>query len=770
MVQVQILSKILETKDYSIIEDNLLDVSYFTGYEAEYEYIRDHYEKYKNVPDELTFKERFEDFDLVEVSESDKYLVDKIREEKLYNESVPILEKAAELYKEDANKAVEFIASNLKNIQPNYNIGGTDIIKTANTRYDNYIDRSKNQDKYYFSTGFKELDELTHGIQRGEELLVIFARINQGKCLGKGTEILMADGSLKKVEDIKIGDRVQSLDSINTVEYVHNGVSNGYKVIPKIGEPFIISSEHILTLKVLREEYVHDANGRRMETKGNYDLIDIQVEDFLKWSEHKRNLARLYRPAIEYTTKEQAVPPYIIGTWLGDGISREVTLTSVDKEIIDEWENYAISCGLKLVKRTNDIAYAIVNRKGIPNPVKELFKNMNLLNNKHIPLNYLTGDYNQRMELLAGILDTDGSYSKINNVFEISFKSKILIEQTAQLCRGLGFKVGKIQVKHNKQFNKDYYRFTFSGELYKIPNRLSRKQANPTTPKQVESLTGFEIIPLDKVEYYGFQTNGDHRFLLWDNTLTHNTWVAQKMATSVWEQGYNVGYFSPEMTAESIGYRFDTLHKNFSNKQLMWGNSTDDKAYKDYVNELATKKNKLVVTTLMDFNRKVTVSKLRNWIKQEQLDMIVIDGITYLTDERYKRGDNKTTSITNISEDLMSLSVEMEIPIIAVVQANRNGVQEEEDKVPELEHIRDSDGLGMNASKVLSIKQKYGILEIGIKKQRQGRVGDILKYTWDIDKGQFTWIPTETNNISKETVEQAIQDQREQFNDLEEVF
>ena len=133
MVQIQILSKILETKDYSIIEDNLLDVSYFTGYEAEYEYIRDHYEKYKNVPDELTFLEKFEDFDLVEVSESDKYLVDKIREEKLYNESVPILEKAAELYKEDANKAVEFIASNLKNIRPNYNIGGTNIIKNASS-------------------------------------------------------------------------------------------------------------------------------------------------------------------------------------------------------------------------------------------------------------------------------------------------------------------------------------------------------------------------------------------------------------------------------------------------------------------------------------------------------------------------------------------------------------------------------------------------------------------------------------------------------------
>lgn len=432
MVQVQILSKILNTKDFSIVEKNLLGVEYFTGYEEEFKYIQEHYNKYGKVPDSITFLEKFPDFDIIDVKESNTYLVDKIKEEYLYNKSVPVLQKASELYKEDANKAVEYILNSFKDIQPNYDLKGTNIIENSLQRYEDYIDRKNNQDKWYFSTGLKELDEITHGIQRGEEFFVIFARVNQGK-----------------------------------------------------------------------------------------------------------------------------------------------------------------------------------------------------------------------------------------------------------------------------------------------------------------------------------------------------SWILEKMCVSVWSQGFNVGYISPEMTASSIGYRFDTLYKNFSNSSLVWGNRSDkDKEYKEYLAELSKHKNKLIVSTPNDFGKKITVSKLRNWIKQYELDMIAIDGITYLSDERYRKGDNKTTSLTNISEDLMSLSVEMKIPILAVIQANRGGVIEDEG-TPELENIRDSDGVSHNASKVLSLKQKFGILEIGIKKQRNGRVGDTLKYSWDIDKGTFEWIPSteDTPEELKEATEEKVQEQKDRFkNDAGDIF
>lgn len=109
MVQLQILNKVLADNDYSIIEKNALDESYFDAYPCEYTFIKDHYDKYRNVPDAVTFLDKFPNFDVIEVNESTKYLVDKIREEHLYQVSEPILQKAAELYSTDSTQAVEYL-------------------------------------------------------------------------------------------------------------------------------------------------------------------------------------------------------------------------------------------------------------------------------------------------------------------------------------------------------------------------------------------------------------------------------------------------------------------------------------------------------------------------------------------------------------------------------------------------------------------------------------------------------------------------------------
>lgn len=432
MIALQIISKILSTKDSSILSDNLLTKDYFVGYESEYEFIKQHEKEYGSVPDKATFLSKFPDIDLVDVSESDRYLVDTIREEYLYYKSVPVVQKVAELLKSDANAAAEYMVQAMKDLQPNYRLGGVDIIADAHERYEQFIERKEHQNDWFFTCGFEELDDLIHGIQREEELMVIFARTNQGK-----------------------------------------------------------------------------------------------------------------------------------------------------------------------------------------------------------------------------------------------------------------------------------------------------------------------------------------------------SWVLEKMCTHVWQLGFNVGYISPEMGASSIGYRFDTLYKNFSNKGLMWGRGDVDEAeYKDYLDELKSIKNKFIVATPNDFDRKITITKLKNWIQQYKLDMIAVDGITYLTDERYRRGDNKTTTLTNISEDLMSLSMEMKVPILIVVQANRSGVsQDDSDGTPELETIRDSDGISHNASKVISIRQtKDGILKIEVKKQRFGAVGGKLNYQWAIDTGDFVFIPSYDDAEPQAKTERKVREVKKKFKDKEDVF
>ena len=86
----------------------------------------------------------------------------------------------------------------------------------------------------------------------------------------------------------------------------------------------------------------------------------------------------------------------------------------------------------------------------------------------------------------------------------------------------------------------------------------------------------------------------------------------------------------------------------------------------------------------------------------------------------------------------MSLSCELKIPILVVVQANREGINED-GSAPALESISNSDGIAQNATKVLSIRQRNNKLNIEIPKNRNGKVGIKLSYDWHIDTGEFSY-------------------------------
>ena len=169
---------------------------------------------------------------------------------------------------------------------------------------------------------------------------------------------------------------------------------------------------------------------------------------------------------------------------------------------------------------------------------------------------------------------------------------------------------------------------------------------------------------------------------------------------------------------------------------------------------------------------KITVSKIRNFVQRNKIDILGIDGITYLTDERYQRGDSRTTMLTNISEDLMSLSIELKIPILVVVQSNRSGVNKDSEDTPDLENIKDSDGIGANATKVIAIKQKVAenIIQLSVKKHRDGKTGQTLLYQFDFDTGTFTYVPSNDDGLSATRRNEKITKIKKEFEDESDVF
>ena len=181
MVAEQILSVVLNTADDRIITDNMLTRDYFLEYQDEFDFIMEHKEKYGNIPDKETFLIKFPEFEILEVHESERYLIETIREEYNYSVSVPVAQTFAKLLQSDANDAIEYLQNQAKVLNPSYCLGGDNIITDADSRKEEAISRRNNKRDWYFESGFPELDDILYGIRRGEEYMVIVARLGQGK-------------------------------------------------------------------------------------------------------------------------------------------------------------------------------------------------------------------------------------------------------------------------------------------------------------------------------------------------------------------------------------------------------------------------------------------------------------------------------------------------------------------------------------------------------------------------------------------------------------
>ena len=773
----QLINKILQTKDYNIIKTNSLESNLFVGYEQEFNFIVDHYKLYGNIPDTLTFISKFQNFELTEVNESNDYLVDKLYEEYGYNNFTKIIPVLGQKLKEDSRIAYDYIQNELPKLKPHAVCKGIDIIAQAQERYDIYKNRANDPEKLTIKTGLKELDEIFGGWEYGDELVTILSRTNMGKCHAKGTKILMADGTYKNVEDIQIGDKVQSYNRINTVTQLHHGFSKGYKIIPcRGGQPFIITDGHILTL--WHRKQIWDSKNKTSTTNGTGELIDISIEDYLSKSKSFQYNCRLFRPQIEYNTKQQEVPAYILGLWLGDGDSRESALTTKDEEIKQEWINYAKSIKMNITvkqnfdkirqKQSNCKRYAITKTgTGLTkNPFTQFLKQKNLKNNKHIPLEYLTGNRQQRLELLAGIIDTDGyCYNReTSHHYELSTKSEQLAKDYYQLLTGLGFKTSK-KLCFNKKYKKYYYRLNFSGKVEDIPCRLSYKKVVINNRQVIRNsqLTNFNVERIDNCfEYFGFACDGDHRYLLEDGTITHNSWLLMKFLAEAWKQGKKVGLYSGEMNHIKLGYRFDALFNHFSNRALVQGFQTDD--YEEYIKNLIGIPNPFIIITQKEFGGRPTVQKIKKFVEENNLEIVGIDQFSLMDDGRASFRDPSRLRLAHIAEDLFLLSSEYRIPVLGLAQANRESTKKESEMdAPGLENIKESDDIAHNSSKCIGMRQSSFGLILDIIKNREGKVGDKLLYNWEIDSGTFDYIPSADDAARTETRQQFTQQNRQQY-------
>ncbi|WP_051331781.1 Hint domain-containing homing endonuclease [Methylocaldum szegediense] len=309
-------------------------------------------------------------------------------------------------------------------------------------------------------------------------------------CHAKGTKILMFDGSLKNVEDIKVGDVLMGPDSKSrNVLRLYRGREEMFKIIPTKGDSYVVNRSHVLSLRMT------GLRGRKVDGYEDGEIVNISVNDYLQKGKTFKHCAKGWRTGVEFPHVDlpKALSPYQLGVWLGDESKDASAITSIDKG-------------------------------KVPNHVLRELKNQNLLFNKHIPSIYKVNSSQNRLELLAGLIDTDGYLH--HGFVEIVTKYEVLANDIAFLARSLGFAAYIKQTKKSIKstgFCGNYWRISIFGDLDQIPCRVKRHQAQER--RQVKNVlnVGIRVESVGEGDYYGFEVDGDHLYVMGDFTVTHNS-------------------------------------------------------------------------------------------------------------------------------------------------------------------------------------------------------------------------------------------------------
>ncbi len=597
------------------------------------------------------------------------------------------------------------------------------------------------------STGFTDFDEITSGLQPSD-LIIVAGRPSMGKCFGKGTRILMYSGELKTVEEIQVGDLLMGDDSTpRRVLSLARGQEAMYWVRQNKGIDYRVNESHILSLKRSRNQGKHK----------NGDILNLPLTDYIAASTKFKSNYKGYKVAVDFAEQELPLCPYFLGLWLGDGTSASVDISSTDIEVIDYLKSYAEQLNLHLTekfaknKHGNDKCplYSVSSQKKGNHQnnfsLQKVLRELDLLNNKHIPQPFLINSRANRLQLLAGLIDSDGHYAAKYKMIEITQKNPALALQIKFLCDSLGFRTSLIakQASIKKTgYQSTVYRVRFSGDLNTIPVKVARKKAAVWTSNRTWQQTGIQI-EYDKVDdYYGFVCDGNRLFLLEDMTVVHNTTIAMNMAENVaLKVNQPVLIFSMEMPGDALVMRMMSSLGRIEQQKIRTGKLDDD----DWP-RLTSAVSLLAGTKLfIDDTPALSPTELRarsRRVAREhgQIGLIVVDYLQLM--QSPGSGDNRVQQISDISRGLKALAKELNTPVVALSQLNRN-LEQRPNKRPVMSDLRDSGAIEQDADLIVFVYRDEvynaespdkGIAEMIIGKQRNGPLG-VVRLTF---MGQFT--------------------------------
>jgi KaiC/GvpD/RAD55 family RecA-like ATPase len=261
--------------------------------------------------------------------------------------------------------------------------------------------------------------------------------------------------------------------------------------------------------------------------------------------------------------------------------------------------------------------------------------------------------------------------------------------------------------------------------------------------RQLRIPTGFAEI--DKAMYGGLSTV-EELLLLVARMGSGKSWMSMRMLETAQKNGFPVLYYSPEMQGSFLGTRFDTWRANFQNSLLHQG-LYDDK-YNQYLDDLESQETPAYVVEDKDApNNEVTVSFLTSLVKKLGIKEVIIDGLSYMTDETGKRGDTDYVKYKNLCAGLFRMSKQCGCAVVVVMQANRATKDNKDEKgeaFPNIYNIEGSDHPARIATQVFAMRQIFDkhILDVRLEKSRNAsNQRPTFSYLWDINRGSVQYVP-----------------------------
>jgi replicative DNA helicase len=621
---------------------------------------------------------------------------------------------------------------------------------------------------YGVPTGFADLDDLTNGLHNGQ-MVIVAARPAMGKALALDT-VLPTPSGWATMGEVAVGDLLYDAHGRPTRVVAATEVMVGrpcFQVHFSDGSTLVADAEHqwlTETRAARKSKWAADRHDNRVRNQHVFASVVTTAEmaqTTRVGREQRANHAILNAEPLEGAEAALPIDPYVLGAWLGDGHTQGNRITSESSEIpmYIEARGYAVRPhGAMLYSillppaepvetgRCPDCdgrltgAYLCATCRADHGTFTGLLRKAGVLGAKHIPAAYLRAPERARRDLLAGLMDTDGTVVKGVGSCQFAVTDRRLADDVFELVVSLGYKCSRKtkRVKGRRPESSTCYILNFSttDDVFRLERKhLLHKEQRPATTARIGRRYVTAVVPVPSVPVRCVQVDNDDHLYLAGRTMipTHNSTLALDLCRAASIQNNMTScFFSLEMTRSEITMRLLSAEAKVPLNHIRNGQMNDDDWQK-----LARKMAEVSSAPLfIDDSPNMTMmeirAKARRLKQRHDLRLVVIDYMQLMTSGR--KVESRQLEVSEFSRQIKLLAKELEVPIIALSQLNR-GPEQRGDKRPMMSDLRESGSLEQDADMVILLHRddvyekestRPGEADLIVAKHRNGPTRDIV--------------------------------------------